>query len=182
MRPDMDVKMRHQLNIKVGDKVMLTALSTTDDWHPSRHILLFQEFVVMGVPTRSTAMQGFDYRNWMAVELVPLNLSYQMNEINQNNSFYFRRIQMKKVKNKVTAIKKITSRAKMLANINAELNNEPAPLHPPEDAFDKKGWQELFRAGKHVQARKLTLESSWYKAGKGTFILNHAVEFRLKGK
>ncbi len=180
----MDKSMRHQLNIKSGDIVTVTAISTFDTLHQYRHALLFEEYKVSSTPRRSTGEVGYDYRNWMSAVLVPVNKTKRMNEITLDKGFYFTKIQMKVKKKRKRFDDVIVSlaRTRMLENINAELNNQPLPLHVPEDAFDKAAWLSLYQKGMVVQAKGMQQGRGWYRAGGTTFYLDEKIEFRVKAE
>ena len=120
-RREMSKQFIHQLDVKKGDVIMLTAISTIDGWHVSRHELLFQEFLVIKKPRKAEGDGYYNYANWMQLYCAAIP---KPNKPHPEGNFMFSRCQFKIVKKKEDLIlDKMTNREILLDKINSEINH-----------------------------------------------------------
>jgi len=187
-RREMSIAHRHQLGVREGDIIELTAISCSDDWHNIRSDLLFQKFKVISLPKKSNPFDGYNYSNWMQLTCIPIGYEKYIKSLSTKGKFSFERCQFKLYKGEQMDIfpNTMTQREKMLDKINARLNHflEPTSyvngIKIPSDKCDKKAWEKLFDAGHIVEAKHTDHTSKvWYTAIKTTFNLMSKREFRI---
>jgi len=119
-KTEMSKQFKHQLDVKKGDIVVLTAISTTDSWHASRHELLFQEFRVKQQPKRASKDGQYNYSNWMYLYCTAIP---NQPEPHPEGDFIFSRCQFKRVKKRSRMLPdQMTKREIILDKINSEIN------------------------------------------------------------
>ncbi len=178
--------------LKQDDIVTLTAISITDGWHNQRNRLLHRDYRIIKVDN-SFPTATYKYENWYKVRMEPIKpFAIQHQELDQLNSIFFERCQLKKTKitkkERDLFSAKLTIREKILDRINTELNNESilkkksiAAGIIPTNEFDVEKWKQIFKEGYKVEASFAREREAWHDAGKGSFEWSHnKVKFRLK--
>jgi len=141
---EMDKKMRHQLDVKKKDTVVITAISTTDHLHNQRHQYIGKRFIVEEEPKQSASDGNYNYRNWV-------NVSGHMENTGEYLVFY--RCQIKRVneyKPHTGTIKQMLDKINHEINVNAskaEVRNLIRNGELPEPT-DADGWKRVWEEGK----------------------------------